>query len=331
MQYDVFISYRREGGLDLARQLAQQLERLGVSCFFDLEEIQTGKFNEKIYEAIDNSRYFIFILSPRSLDRCANDGDWVRRELEHACSRGLLPIPVLWKGDSPSFPKNLPETLRGISDVQVSFIDHDTAFRATVKQLIEERLDGVVTDSERKRRDAEETFLLKARRFKYDDYVIDKEERAELEAFAEKAGIDVVTCEKLIEQVENEATNKGTPADKTSLVSVKRNLWAWSETGIHEIMRCADYRGQSSRRGFWSALAVIYSGASCSFFVDVLLFDSPIVFSVYYILSLIPTVPLMVRRLRDMGWLPLFVVLLLVPWVNFAFFILLGVMPSKKD
>ena len=191
MQYDVFISYRREGGLDLARQLAQQLERLGVSCFFDLEEIQTGKFNEKIYEAIDNSRYFIFILSPRSLDRCANDGDWVRRELEHACSRGLLPIPVLWKGDSPSFPENLPETLRGISDVQVSFIDHDTAFRATVKQLIEERLDGVVTDSERKRRDAEETFLLKARRFKYDDYVIDKEERAELEAFAEKAGIDV--------------------------------------------------------------------------------------------------------------------------------------------
>ena len=96
-------------------------------------------------------------------------------------------------------------------------------------------------------------------------------------------------------------------------------------------MRCADYRGQSSRRGFWSALAVIYSGASCSFFVDVLLFDSPIVFSVYCILSLIPIVPLMVRRLRDMGWLPLFVVLLFVPWVNFAFFILLGVMPSKKD
>ena len=78
MQYDVFISYRREGGLDLARQLAQQLERLGVSCFFDLEEIQTGKFNEKIYEAIDNSRYFIFILSPRSLDRCANDGRAIR-------------------------------------------------------------------------------------------------------------------------------------------------------------------------------------------------------------------------------------------------------------
>lgn len=328
MQYDVFISYRREGGLDLARQLAQQLELFGVSCFFDLEEIQTGKFNEKIYKAIDNSHFFIIVLSPGALDRCANEGDWVRQELEYAYSRGLLPIPVLWKGDSPSYPEGLPKTLRGISDVQISFIDRDTAFRATVKQLIEERLDGVETERERKRRDAEETFLQKARRFKYDDYVIDREERAELEAFAEKAGIDVVTREKLIEQVECEATRTGVPSGKS--VSGNRILQSGG-AGIYEILRCMDYRGRSGRRVFWRAFAIICLGACCSFFVDVLLFDDPIVFSVYCLLSWIALVPLMVRRLRDMGWLPWSVVLCLVPWANLAFILLLGVMPSRKD
>lgn len=236
MQYDVFISYRREGGLDLARQLAQQLERLGVSCFFDLEEIQTGKFNEKIYEAIDNSRYFIFILSPRSLDRCANDGDWVRQELEYAFSRQLLPILVLWKGNQPEYPVGIPESLKELKNIQVSFIDRDTAFGATVRQLIEERLPGVETNRDRKRREAEETFLRRARRFKSNDGIIDEKEKEQLVALAEDTGIDRITRERLIEQVEceveeqrrSESLKQNSQEAKTSQNEMSASDWFWA-------------------------------------------------------------------------------------------------------
>ena len=49
-KYDIFISYRRSNGLEMARMLNLQLTNMGVRNFLDLEEIHTGQFNEKIYE-----------------------------------------------------------------------------------------------------------------------------------------------------------------------------------------------------------------------------------------------------------------------------------------
>ena len=44
--YDVFISYRRKN-TETARNLEQALKLRGLNVFFDMEELDDGKFNER--------------------------------------------------------------------------------------------------------------------------------------------------------------------------------------------------------------------------------------------------------------------------------------------
>lgn len=53
-KYDAYISYRRDGGFNIARLLLDRLEQNGLRVFFDIEELSNGKFNEKLYSTIDN-------------------------------------------------------------------------------------------------------------------------------------------------------------------------------------------------------------------------------------------------------------------------------------
>ena len=82
--YDIFISYRRDNGWDTAKHLRDILTAKGYSVFFDVDSLRSGNFNTALLDVIKNCTDFIIILSPNSLDRCVNEGDWVRREL--ACA-----------------------------------------------------------------------------------------------------------------------------------------------------------------------------------------------------------------------------------------------------
>ena len=107
--YDIFISYRRDGGHEMARLLYEHLKSKGLECFFDLEELGAGEFNVKLLDSIEDSKNFILILSPNSLERCHNEGDWVRCEIEHAIKCGKNIVPLMLPGFE--WPDNLPESL----------------------------------------------------------------------------------------------------------------------------------------------------------------------------------------------------------------------------
>ena len=49
MSYQIFISYRRDGGDMLAQLLFDRLTHLGFSVFYDVESLRSGKFNEALY------------------------------------------------------------------------------------------------------------------------------------------------------------------------------------------------------------------------------------------------------------------------------------------
>ncbi|MBQ0082638.1 MAG: toll/interleukin-1 receptor domain-containing protein, partial [bacterium] len=83
-EYDIFISYRREGGKEYARNLTSELVSRGFHPFLDFDELVDGKFDKRITDAIESAPVFMFILSPGSLDRCVNEEDWVRKEILHA-------------------------------------------------------------------------------------------------------------------------------------------------------------------------------------------------------------------------------------------------------
>lgn len=109
MKYDIFISYRRDGGEYTAKILRDRLEESGYHVFFDVESLRSGDFNTRLYSVIDECRDFLLILSPGALDRCVSEGDWVRREAEYALEKGKNIIPVMLRGFG--FPDKLPDTL----------------------------------------------------------------------------------------------------------------------------------------------------------------------------------------------------------------------------
>ncbi len=139
--YDIFISYRRIGGTEIARPLKSELEMRGFRVFLDFDELKDGKFDSRIMEAIDNSPVFMVILSEHSLDRCINEDDWVRKEIEYAIQKEKNIIPINPNFQFSDFPAELPKDLReGLGSHLFSDIMLGQLFKESVEKLVRERL-----------------------------------------------------------------------------------------------------------------------------------------------------------------------------------------------
>jgi len=132
MKYDVFISYRRDGADTLSQLLYDRLIHRGYRVFLDIESLNSGKFNEKLLEVIEECKDIIVVLPPNGLDRCNNEGDWVYRELEHAMKLKKNIIPVLMKNFE--WPDKLPEAIAEIKNYN-GIVDNKDYFDAVVEKL----------------------------------------------------------------------------------------------------------------------------------------------------------------------------------------------------
>jgi formylglycine-generating enzyme required for sulfatase activity len=93
-QKTVFISYRRALSKHLARSIYMDLRENGWDVFLDVNTIHSGDFDRIILNQIGARAHFILLISPGSLERCANSGDWVLREIQEAVrlERNIVPI-----------------------------------------------------------------------------------------------------------------------------------------------------------------------------------------------------------------------------------------------
>lgn len=146
--YDIFISYRRESGEDKARILNQHLSAAGYNVFFDHEASITGQFESVILAAVDVAPVFVIILTPGCFDRCVNEDDWVRREIETALRTHKKVIPVN-PNNSFSFVglDNMPECIEQLKGIQYAEIDFHRHFKITANEMIKEHIAKVIEPS----------------------------------------------------------------------------------------------------------------------------------------------------------------------------------------
>ena len=143
-QYDVFISYRRDGGWPVGQLLYNRLSMDGYRVFYDIESMRSGKFNEQIYRSIDNSSTMVVILPPGALDRCADEDDWVRREISYAIKQQKTLIPVIMQGFKT--PESLPDDMKSLLEFQGVNAENNISFDFWYAELlgyINEHLDHV--------------------------------------------------------------------------------------------------------------------------------------------------------------------------------------------
>ena len=139
--YDIFISYRREDGNAFARQMQLKLENYGYRVFLDVEELKDGVFDQRIIDAITGAKVFIALLTPRYLCRCANDEDWVRKEIECALQNEIHIVPINIDRLFKDFPEDCPLHVRGgIGQHQFSEVFTGQHFSTTMRYLDDNRL-----------------------------------------------------------------------------------------------------------------------------------------------------------------------------------------------
>src|SRR5436305_12582334 len=113
--YDVFISYRREAGSELAQVVCDFLTHRGYRVFLDVRDMKAGRFDEALKRTVASTPNFVVLLTPDCLQRCHNKKDWFRREIAHALANHCRIVPL--RVDGFTFPPDsaLPADLAPLS------------------------------------------------------------------------------------------------------------------------------------------------------------------------------------------------------------------------
>uniref|UniRef100_A0A096MDW9 NAD(+) hydrolase SARM1 n=1 Tax=Poecilia formosa TaxID=48698 RepID=A0A096MDW9_POEFO len=134
---DVFISYRRTTGSQLASLLKVHLQVRGYSVFIDVEKLEAGKFEDKLIQSVQRARNFILVMSANALDKCMGDTamkDWVHKEIATALSGKKNIVPVTDNFMWPD-PTSLPEDMRAILNFNGIKWSHEYQ-EATIEKII---------------------------------------------------------------------------------------------------------------------------------------------------------------------------------------------------
>lgn len=139
--YDIFISYRRDGGAQYARILQLMLIQRGYKVFLDYDELRDGTFSDRIRAAIKAAPVFMPVLSVGSMSRCVNEDDWVGKEILLAVQEGKHFVPIdpdrTFDGVPQGIPTAIKEAIEGNQHSEVSF---GQLLGASVEQMITDRL-----------------------------------------------------------------------------------------------------------------------------------------------------------------------------------------------
>ena len=130
LKFDVFISYRRDGGEVMGRLLFELLKDK-YNVFFDHESLSSGRFDKKLLDIIAGSSDVVVILSKGCFERCGNEGDWFMQEINCALENNKNIILLMMEGFEMPTAEELTKYPEGIANliryngykVSVAYID----------------------------------------------------------------------------------------------------------------------------------------------------------------------------------------------------------------
>ena len=134
-KYDVFLNYRRDGGETMAILLRDRLAAKGYRVFLDIESLNSGSFNKKLFAVIEGCTDLLVVCSKGSLDRCVHEGDWVRAEIAHALKNGKNVVPVMLRGFE--WPDVLPDDIEALRMQNGVTANSNEYFDAAIDRLTE--------------------------------------------------------------------------------------------------------------------------------------------------------------------------------------------------
>ena len=114
--YDIFISYRREGGGATAGRINDMLTNDGYSVSYDVDTLREGRFDDQLLARIEQCQDFVLVVDKdcfrRTIDPATDPKeDWLWQELSYALRLKKNVIPVLLAGADFPTPRSCLRTL----------------------------------------------------------------------------------------------------------------------------------------------------------------------------------------------------------------------------
>jgi len=146
--YDIFISYRRKGGVQDARLVDEKLRNSGYSVSFDIDTLGRGKFTDTLKTRLKGCKDFIVIFEPSYYERFYDENghiqpeevleqDWCYLELKNALQLNKNIIPLVHKDFV--FPNKLPKDIKDVAEmnaIQLTEKEFKEIFEYKVKSYL---------------------------------------------------------------------------------------------------------------------------------------------------------------------------------------------------
>ena len=131
----IFISYKREGGIDIAARVRDYFTQKGYEVFYDINSMQIGNFEDQIEKSIQSCDYFILIVTSGALESV-----WVQKEIRTELQKENPHIIPVMMPDFVS-PSNLPEDISKV----LSF--HGITYSAVLFDQVMDKLYELMSES----------------------------------------------------------------------------------------------------------------------------------------------------------------------------------------
>src|SRR5579871_2476146 len=148
-QKTVFISYRRDVASFIARAIFLDLRNYGYDVFIDVESIDSGKFEQIIFNQIEARAHFVVILTPGTVERYDNLNDMMRREIEYAMEtkRNIVPLLVNDFKFNDDTRKHMTGKLADLPNFNGMNLPHDyfdSAMEKLRSRFLKQPVDGTI-------------------------------------------------------------------------------------------------------------------------------------------------------------------------------------------
>lgn len=144
MKYDVFISYKRDGGSVWAELIrAILVHKYHLKVFLDVETVRGGEWSKQLDDGIRNSYNIIMVLFEGIGDKIKSENDIFIQEIEHAREYEKPIIPFYADGcDFSDILKNenIPSIIKNVVSIQHSIVKYDHANREKIYDLLRKQL-----------------------------------------------------------------------------------------------------------------------------------------------------------------------------------------------
>ena len=137
-EYQIFISYRRNGSDAHARVFYEKLKEIGYTVFLDFESLFSGGFKMNILKAIEGCTDFVLLLPKDGLARCKEDDDLLREEIATAIRHNKNIIPIFISGFKMPPRTELPEDIAPLSErhgIDCSMEYFDAVFEKLLRNI----------------------------------------------------------------------------------------------------------------------------------------------------------------------------------------------------